>query len=446
MPALPASAATPDPAPPDRSDLLDGIQRDMLALIGQVASSIADDLRNPLATIVASIQAILASWPPAAADAGREAWPVPPELVASGVPPRQLHGDLERILAEANRASGIVHGLLSAARQNPPEWCVCSVADVVHRTLGLCRHYLKLHNITLQAPDFDPQEGWPLWSRVRGDTNQLQQVLLNLVINAQQAITVYRGDGLVRIRLAPDGPDRIVLTVEHDGPGVPDDLREAILPPFHTPTPAGKGPGHGLSVSASIVRTHGGEISMENRPQGGAVFRLVLPSLAASDRMAAGAPPGGPGHSVELPVLEPVEPGSTMHRLNHVLLVDDEIGIRRSVSRLLRRYGFQVTDVPDGQAALQALQDGGYDAVVSDLRMPGMSGEEFFRLVQQDFPAMARRVVFTSGDLHRIETQQFLAASGCPALQKPFELTELVRTLRVVCPAVAPEPDGRPTA
>jgi len=411
-----------------------------------MASSVADELRSPLATIVVSIQAILALWPPAAASAGREAWPAPPELVAPGIPLRQLREDLERVLAEANRASEIVHGLLSSAGQNPPEWCVCSVVDVVHRTLGLCRHYLKLHNITLQAPDFDPQEGYPPWSRVRGDAHQLQQVLLTLVINAQQVITACRGSGLLRITLAPDGPDRVVLSVEDDGPGVPDDLREAILHPFHTTMPAGKDPGLGLSISASIARTHGGDISLENRPQGGAVFRLVLPSLAASDRLAAGTPVGAPGHSVELPVLEPVEPGSTMHRLTQVLLVDDEVGIRRSVSRLLRRYGFQVTDVPNGQAALHALRAGGYDVVVSDLRMPGMSGEEFFGLVRQDFPEMARRVVFTSGDLLRDGIQQFLATSGCPALQKPFELTELVRTLNAMRPAVAPAPDARATA
>jgi signal transduction histidine kinase len=442
-PAVPASLPTADAPVADREALLEGIQRDKLALIGQMASSVAHELSNPLATIVASTQAILAFWPRGASGA-RDGWDPSGEGIAPGVPLRQLREDLELVLAEARRAGEIVHGLLASARQHPPEWCICSLADVVRRTVGLCRHHLKLHNITLQAPGFDPQEGYPLWSRIRGDANQVQQVLLNLIINAQQAITTSRGYGTVRITLAPDGPDRIGLAVEDDGPGVPDELREAIFRPFYTTKPAGTGTGLGLSISAGIVRSHGGELSLQDRPQGGALFRLTLPSLAASDRIAAGATeaPATPG--VELAMIEPAEPGATTPRLSRVLLVDDEAGIRRSVSRFLRRYGFQVTDVPNARAALHALAAGGYDVVVSDLRMPGISGEQFFDLVRQDFPEMARRMVFTSGDILREETQQFLAASGCPSLQKPFELSELVRTLRAISPALPA--DTRATA
>jgi signal transduction histidine kinase/CheY-like chemotaxis protein len=442
-PTPPAILSGAEPAAAGDHALLDRIQRDKLALIGQMASSVAHELSNPLATIVASAQAILAFWPrPGAPGApssqSRDGWSAPPEFLGQPVPLRQLREDLELILAEGRRAGEIVHGLLASARHHPPEWCICSLADVVRRAVALSRHHLKLHNISLQAPWFDPLEGYPMWSRMRGDANQLQQVLLNLIINAQQAITGSRGYGAVRITLAPDGPDRNVLTVEDDGPGVPDDLREAIFRPFYTTKPAGKGTGLGLSISAGIIEAHQGEVGVAHREGGGAVFRLVLPSLAAVDRNAGHASHPEPGTSHD-PIELPTTAAGACTGVQRVLLVDDEPGIRRSVSRFLRRSGFQVTDVPDGLTALQALQAGDHDVVISDLRMPGLSGEDFFDRVRREFPAMAGRIVFTSGDMQREETQRFLTESGCPSLQKPYELGELVEVLRTLCPA-----DGAP--
>jgi len=443
-PDAPSPAPGPEPRPvAEAHALLDGIQRDKLSLIGHMASSIAHELSNPLATIVASTQAILSFWPrPGAPGApsgsSRDPWSPPPEFAAQGVPLRQLREDLELVLEEARRAGDIVHGLLASARCHPPEWRICSAADVVRRTMALCRHHLKLHNISLQEPFFDLHEGFPLWSRIRGDANQLQQVLLNLIVNAQQAITAHRGYGTVRVTLAADGTDRMVLTVEDDGPGVPEQIRDAIFQPFYTTKPAGQGTGLGLSISTGIVRTHGGDIQVSAHPNGGAIFRVVLPSLAASDRLTQ-----NPAHPEEQPdsgtAVQPLpeppeESDGESAQLRRVLLVDDEAGIRRSVGRYLRRYGYQVTDVPSAQAALNALNSGRYDAVVSDLRMPGMSGEEFFDLVRREFPDMRARVVFTSGDLLREETQDFLARSGCPSLQKPYDLSELVRVLADLCP------------
>lgn len=439
-PTPPAVLSGAEPAGAGDHALLDSIQRDKLALIGQMAASVAHELSNPLATIVASAQAILAFWPRpgmpgAPSSQSRDGWSAPPEFLGQAVPLKQLREDLELILAEGRRAGEIVHGLLASARHQPPEWCLCSLADVVSRAVALSRHHLKLHNISLQASWFDPLEGFPMWSRMRGDANQLQQVLLNLIVNAQQAISGSRGYGAVRITLAPDGPDRIVLTVEDDGPGVPDELREAIFRPFYTTKPAGKGTGLGLSISAGIVEAHQGTIGVSHRDGGGAVFRLVLPSLAAVDRIAGPVQDPEPGRSadpIELPTAPAAESSTGVGR---VLLVDDEPGIRRSVSRFLRRSGFQVTEAADAETALQALQVGDHDVVISDLRMPGLSGEDFFDRVRHEFPAMAGRIVFTSGDMQRDETQRFLRECGCPSLQKPYELGELVKVLSALCPA-----------
>jgi two-component system NtrC family sensor kinase len=432
MPMPPAGPAGAEPAAePGDHALLDSIQRDKLALIGQMSSSVAHELSNPLATIVASAQAILAFWP---RPGGGAVPAVPADFCNQGVPLRQLREDLELILSEARRAGEIVHGLLASARHHPPEWCICSLADVVRRTVALSRHHLKLHNVALQSPWFDPLDGFPLWSRMRGDANQLQQVLLNLIINAQQAISGSRGYGTVRLTLAPDGTDRIVLTVEDDGPGVPEELTDAIFQPFYTTKPVGKGTGLGLSISASIVKAHGGAISVLPRSGGGAIFRVVLPSLARSERGGLALSSVSETSRTETrPELSLPAPAPDQGR-RKVLLVDDEPGIRRSVSRLLRRSGFEVTEVGDGEAALEALGAARFDLVISDLRMPGISGEEFYQQIRREHPEMAHRIVFTSGDMLREETQRFLQDSGCPALQKPYDLGELVRVLRSICP------------
>jgi len=437
-PIAPSSLASDPPPRPGPDIPLDDIQRDKLSLIGHMASSIAHELSNPLATIVASAQAMLSFWPAGAARP--DGWAPPPDLTGPGVPLRQLREDLELILAEARRAGEVVHGLLASARLHPPEWRYCWVADIVRRAVALSRHHLKLHNISLQAPWFDPDDGYPLWSRMRGDANQLQQVLLNLIINAQQAITATRGYGSVRITLAPSGNAAILLTVEDDGPGVPEALRDDIFQPFFTTKPAGEGTGLGLSISAGIVRAHGGEIRVEGHPSGGAVFKIVLPSLAGQERLAPTLDPGSAGPVLDLPPLC-VEPPS--HRT--VLLVDDEPGIRRSVGRFLRRYGFVVTDVPGAGPAMRALETARFDLIVSDLRMPGFSGEEFYDSLRRHHPGMLQRLVFTSGDMHREETRAFLARSGCPALPKPYSLPDLVHLLDTLCPPPA-LPDRRATA
>jgi two-component system NtrC family sensor kinase len=431
---LTAPGSEPGPVSPESPALLDSIQRDKLSLIGHMASSIAHELSNPLATIVASAQSILAFWPrpgmPGAPPSGsRDGWGPPPEFTGAGVPLRQLREDLELILAEARRAGDIAHGLLASARWQTPEWRIASVADVVRRTVQLCRHHLKLHNVALQAPHFDPHDGYPLWSRVRGDANQLQQVLLNLIINAQQAITAHRGYGTIRLTLGPDGPDQVVLTVEDDGPGVPASIQQDIFHPFYTTKPVGQGTGLGLSISAQIVRAHGGEISVDPHPGGGARFRIALPSLAASERQLR-LETGHRLTDTAAPAIPIAAEGDRCR--GRLLLVDDEPSIRKSVGRFLQRYGFEVTDVAGGQAAVHALRHDTYDLIVSDLCMPGCSGAELFALLEQEFPAMSRRILFTSGDLTSDSAAAFLKRTGCPALQKPYELAELVRVLKTL--------------
>ncbi len=398
------------------------IHRDKLSLIGQMASSIAHELSNPLATIVASAQSVIASWP--RTESGESASPVL----------KTLEEDLELILAEARRAGEIVHGLLASARHHAPERRVISLVAVARRAVALCRHHLRLHDIVLHGPSHEAEDQSPMWSRLEGDANQLHQVLLNLLVNAQHAISAVRNQGNVWVELAPAAEGWIRMTVADDGPGIRVEPRQRIFEPFFTTKPNGKGTGLGLPISADIVTGHQGRILVRDRVGGGTVFDILLPSLAVQrrNRDPEVAPDGARSPEPTPLIGEPVRGGGV-----RVLLVDDEAGIRHSVSRFLQRRGFQVEAVPSARTALERLRVEQYDVVVSDLRMPDLSGEEMYALVQREFPAMAQRVVFTSGDLMREETRAFLSRTGCPALSKPYELDHLVRILHGLAPGAA---------
>jgi len=307
----------------------------------------------------------------------------------------------------------------------------------VRCTLVLGRHHPKLHNVTFQAPYCDLQDGSPLWSRIRGDANQLQQVLLNRMINVQRAITAERGHGAARVTLSPDGPHRVALTAKDDGPGNPVARRVPIIQPCSPTKPSDQGIGLDRSISAEIIKSPGGSLAVQNHERGGASNRMVLPSLAAADRKFS-VEPSAPATMVEAVSPLPTQDGPK----RRVLLLDDEAGIRKSVGRFLRRWGYQVTEVAEVEAALVALRQQNYEAIVSDLRLPGISGEEFFELVSGEFPAMVNRMVYTSGDTLREESQKFLLRSGCPALQKPYELAELVRLLEDLPSTPSPSAHG----
>jgi two-component system NtrC family sensor kinase len=403
---------------------LEEIHRDKLSLIGQMASSIAHEISNPLATIVAAAQTVIASWPR------------PQDGTLASPIMQQLAEDMDLILAEARRAGEIVHGLLASARRHAPERRVISLMAVTKRAASLCRHHLRLYDIVLHGPETDGEDQSPMWSRLEGDANQLHQVLLNLLVNAQHAISGHRTRGNVWLSVAPAEEGYIRIRVEDDGPGISVEPRERIFEPFFTTKPTGKGTGLGLTISAGIIAGHKGRISVRERQGGGTVFEILLPSLALQRRGRDADPPAAITETLEQAAPRKDETSPAGRR---ILLVDDEPGIRQSVSRFLQRRGHLVTAAASGREAMEALRCAPYDAVISDLRMPDLGGEELYAMMLREFPQMANRVIFTSGDLMREETRAFLARTGCPALGKPYELDQLVRIINGLCSAATTE-------
>jgi CheY-like chemotaxis protein len=202
---------------------------------------------------------------------------------------------------------------------------------------------------------------------------------------------------------------RVWLRVADSGIGVSDDLRDKIFEPFFTTKPEGIGTGLGLAVSRSLVREHGGELRLE-RSEGGAVFRLTLPIS------------GQPGPLTEPGGLAAVaEPAQA-----RVLVVDDEAEIADLMRAMLESAGYEVATAESGAVALELLDAARFDAIVSDLRMPDMDGATLWRAVGEAHPALARRMLFVTGDTLSPDARSFLETARCAALDKPFAKSDLL--------------------
>jgi len=236
-------------------------------------------------------------------------------------------------------------------------------------------------------------------------------VLLNLFANATHAMRSHAGGGRLHVRAAAQDGD-IVIHVDDDGPGIPDDSLGRIFDPFFTTKAAGEGTGLGLSLSIGIVEAHGGRMSAENLPQGGARFTLRLPVAEATEAApAAGA----------------AVPGASAPRAR-VLVVDDEDRLRSILVEVLTSLGHEVDEAPSGTQAIGRLRAGAYELVMLDLRLPDVDGRGVWEWVRTHLPERAARVVFMTGDTMSGDTQRFLAASGRPVLTKPLSI-DRVRTV-----------------
>jgi two-component system, NtrC family, sensor kinase len=360
------------------------IQSEKMSAIGQLVSGVAHELNNPLAGISAFAQLLLAE---------------------KRFPPDQRTA-AETIYSEARRASRIVQNLLTFARQHKAEKGPTTLNQVLDDTLELRAYELRVRGIDVRR-EYD--EALP---DTMADAHQLQQVFLNLVTNAEQAME--KADGhhhrlTVRTRRAGES---VRIEIEDTGGGIPPNLVERIFNPFFTTKPTGSGTGLGLSISLGIVREHEGKIWAENA-QGGARF------------------------IVELPIIEPRASGEhqsiTAVQLTgdslKILVVDDEASVRVSLQRYLATRGHQVETTASGEDALGRLKSGSYDAVIVDMRMPDLSGEQLFERLRSNDPAHAERVIFTTGDLVGDQMRRFLDGTGRPCVPKPFEFASFDQAL-----------------
>ncbi len=378
------------------------IQAEKLAAMGQMLAGVAHELNNPLTAILGVTELV------------REREGLDAAMK------RQL--DLTH--RQARRAARIVQNLLEFSRPASPQKKPVDLSSIIERTLQLHEHSLRRNRVEC---DFTPQPDLP---PIVGDANQLIQVFLNLISNAEQAIREVRESGRIQIRIAPAGRN-LVATVQDDGVGIAPEAMPRIFDPFYTTKRPGGGTGLGLSICLSLIREHGGTIQAESLPGGGSAFSVYVPTAIETTELPAPAVPPA-AHESE-PALDPAErPQADVLRGLNVLVLDDEDSIRSLLEEGLGAYGLKITCAATAEEAAQLVRRQPQDALLCDLRLQGNSPLSEGRAAATHVLAAAGshkpRVIYMTGEL--VDPVSDSMGEGALFLQKPFRIIEVLDLLR----------------
>ncbi|MGA2810016.1 MAG: ATP-binding protein [Candidatus Acidiferrum sp.] len=409
------------------------LQTEKLAALGQMITGVAHELSNPLTSILGYAQRLLLR-----------------DDVSAG------SNEVRQIFQEAERAGGILRQLLFSAREAPPERRRVALNQVVMRSMDLQRFSMSAEKIRFEL-DLDPA-----LPTIMGDAAQLQQVLMNLVGNARQAIQQHGHGGSIRVRTRQVAERRVQLNVEDDGPGVPQSILARIFDPFFTTKAAGVGTGLGLSIVLSIVREHGGRVNVLRGAEGGAIFSVELPVAEGLATTPAASPlpaaktralaydgacetstamgtAAAAGVMARNPLLVPVNSASSRPTASYgvrpqarVLVVEDEPTVARLIADVLQDEGFLVDVLLDGREALERAAQESFDLVICDMKMPGLDGQHFYQRLADSGNPLRHRFLFVTGDVIAPTTQAFLERCSLPHLAKPFRVEELTARVHEV--------------
>jgi two-component system NtrC family sensor kinase len=321
----------------------------------------------------------------------------------------------DKIRTAAERCARIVKTFLAMARQRKPEQRVLSINAVLNDCLEMLAYGLRTAGITVER-----QLAVDLPS-IAGNDDQLHQVFLNLIVNAQQAMETQPLPRRLRI-VSERHEGRVRVRIIDNGPGISPAIRSRIFDPYFTTKPPGGGTGVGLAVSLGIVESHNGDLTVDCPPEGGAVFQVVLPVQGTDESPSR--------EQASLPdLIETTGP--------RVLIVDDEPEVGALLADILRRDAGGIEVAASGQEALQLMAGREYEAILTDLRMPEMDGPELYRQVEKRWPHRARLMVFITGDALSPTVQTFLAGTGQPYLEKPFVPAEVRKVVQDIVSAGA---------
>lgn len=357
------------------------LQAEKMATVGQLASSAAHELNNPLTSIMGYAQILLHK------TGGRQE-------------------EARMIFGEAERARRIVRNLLFVARPEAPERTRVNINEIVERTIELRSYELKLHNIEVRR-ELDDQLPETL-----GNPHQIQQLVLNLLVNAEQAIAENGGKPVIHVRTRSFSSAHLRIEISDSGPGVPPEIAPRIFDPFFTTKPEGTGTGLGLAIVRSIAEQQGGKVWFENLPPGGAKFTAELPIV--------GVPKGEDNRRDKITV-------GTGNRLPaaRILVVEDEPTVAQLIADVLREDGHRVEMVLDSQEGLRRVMRTQYDLIICDLRMPRLDGPAFYDALVRARSKSRHRILFITGDALGPHTLEFLQTHHLPYLAKPFLVEEL---------------------
>ena len=355
------------------------LHSEKLAAVGQLISGVAHELNNPLTAILGYSQL----------------------LTSSGQMGQQGIEYADKLYKQAQRTHRIVQNLLSFARQHKPERVPVQINQTLEETLALRDYDLRMHNVRIHL---DLAENFPVTS---ADPHQLQQVFLNMVNNAVDAILEHSTEGDIWVRTALNG-DRLCIEITDSGPGVKDASR--VFDPFYTTKPVGKGTGLGLSICYGIITEHGGTIRVRNIPARGASFTVELPFQPMASPVSS-----TPGQ------------GAISGRDGRILLVDHDDSVLEAVGTILRGRDHRVQTAKDIREARALLEKQDFDLIVADLHVSdGANGGGLGEWLAQHKPALSRKLIWMCAVAPSEDAGENIAGNGRQILQKPFKASDLL--------------------
>lgn len=362
------------------------LQSEKMSAVGQLISGVAHELNNPLTAILGYAQ-----------------------LLESEKLDARVQEFIQKLYKQAQRTQKIVQNLLSFARQHKPQRVHVDLRSVMEDTIALRDYDLKVNNITVQR-DFEA-----VLPSVIVDPHQLEQVYLNIINNAADAMLDGRNGGTLRIKIYSDRA-HVVCEFHDSGPGLNDPKH--VFDPFYTTKSVGKGTGLGLSICYGIVKEHGGEIAARNHPTGGALIQIRLP-------VAVGEKP--------LSERERIVARRESRLEGQVLLVDDEEAVLDFEREVLTAAGLTILTANSGAQAIEYLSHEVIDAVFLDSKIPGdWSSEDVYRYMEKHSPDLVRKTILVLSNVSDPGVRTFVDATQIFCLVKPFEVADLLAVARRV--------------
>jgi signal transduction histidine kinase len=355
-----------------------------LAAVGEMVAGIAHEINNPLTGVVGFS-----------------------ELLMEENLPQEIKAQLKIILDGSNQVKDIVKRLLTFSRQSKAVKACTNINELIDATLELRSYVLRTSDIEV-VKHFDPD-----LPCVVADSGQLQQVFLNLIVNAEYSMKKAHDKGILTIT-TQQKDDHISISFKDDGMGISKETKGKLFNPFFTTKDVGEGTGLGLGISRSIILEHGGTIEVESQPSQGANFIITLPTKPSTEEAL-----------VEAPIVTTASAGKV--KIGRSLVVDDEEGVRKLVNTILAQSGHTVDITGNAGEALLKLENTTYNVIIMDIRMPSTSGMELYNNIIAKHPEFVGKFIFVIGDTSDQNTRAFLEQNNLSYIAKPFDRETLTK-------------------